>query len=176
MGDEMEAVPLSYDSTRRASGRRQAAWIGLLVLGVLTICGGLCLSGSALMVMYRIRGVRGGGVGPARAVEWSVWVTLGVVLATSLAGGITELVCCVKLRTGSAKAGVVAALAIGLQILGIVGMVAVGLVRIMLSHRGSRDVMSLVIGVGFYLVIVLVMAIVGWLVVRAVGELRAAAR
>ncbi len=161
----------------RISGLRQATWITLLVLGILTALGGLCLGGSmafaALMFTKLVASMpRSAPAAPLPSPQL-FWLIGGITAAIPLAFGTTEIVCSVKIRRGSHPASVVALAVIGLQFLLVGAALLFGGVGLAMgTMHGGPDLPAQVLGLAFYGIIEIALGFLGFLLIKVLGEAR----
>lgn len=171
MSDQPFADPsLSYEtpSLNPSSPMRTAAWISLLVAGILYGLGGLCVGGSMFFVTAMVGaggGAGGGPVMPANA-RLILIITGVVMLALSWIVGGVYIWTAFLVRRGSRAAAVTSLIVASLNALVFLAIVVLGTIGALMGP--GRDRMAIV-GVLFYL---LPVAANLWLVIALALVLR----
>jgi hypothetical protein len=126
----------------RPSPMRTAAWISLLVLGILYGAGGLCIGAGTIIANITLgRAVAAGPPGPAAMASNIHWIMIAMglaFLAVTWAVAATYIWTALLVRRGSRAAAVTALVIAVLNALVILGFVVLGVIG-MLMEPGRPD-------------------------------------
>lgn len=153
----------------RSTGKRTAAWISLLIMGILYALGGLCMAGGAMIASAAVeRAMAAGpaGVPPGVNIKAILMIAGLVFLVLLWAMGGTYLWTAFLVRRGSRAAAVTSLIVASLNVVGIMAIIVLGTIGILIGP--TKDPQAL-IGIAVYLVPV---AANLWLVIALIMFLR----
>ena len=142
---------LTYESAMpaRISAVRQAACVSLLVVGMLTIFGGLW-AGAILAIAVLTHS----------PLPSQVWILRLACVVVSMSIGVTQAVCSVKIWSKSAVAAIIAAVIGGLELVVVVGAMVLLIVTAAAGVTGPI----------LYAAVGCALGVVEWLVIKVIGE------
>ena len=136
---------LSYQSPSadRMTTLRQATWITLLVVGILTLLLGTCIGTAADAGIISSYNRRAGIRTPTLFLRTYTWTAAVLLVAGPLVVGVGQIICAFKIRKFSVRATIVAAVLSGILMAGLLCILALailGIVRARMPPDPSRYV------------------------------------
>ncbi len=165
----MTIEELNYQSAdlSRSSPMRTAAWITLLILGILYCLAGLCTGSSMIFVVSLLKS-RGGMAAGADVIIYAV--TAGVLLVL-FGSGITYIWTCVRVRRKSRRAAVTALVVAIVNVSLIVILCGVAVVAMFIGKNSNFA--SAIPGLIMYGTAAAANIVAAWMLLRVLREDRA---